>query len=345
MAGLTMTLHPDLGDDALATAWEALRTRDPHGTMFQSPRWLRRWDEVLGGQRRLRTRAFHRDGVLVGVVAENVEPVRLPSGVQELVRLAGGTEVTDYLGPLAAPADRAEVTEAWLAALAADRDWDEVVLGGLAEDGGWHARLARGAPAHGLAVAAAEVDGVCPRVDLTGGFAAHLARIPGRLRQEAGRKARKLTRDVGPHEVVTYGPGELARGVDDFLAEAERAEDEKAAFFRRPEMRRWFHTLAEEYGPDGTLRIHRLDVGGLTGAMTVSLVAGDTWGLYNSAFDPQLAALGPGIVLVWALIEEAAAEGRTTFDLLRGDEPYKYRFGAVDRTLHTLTLTRGTVLP
>jgi CelD/BcsL family acetyltransferase involved in cellulose biosynthesis len=37
----------------------------------------------------------------------------------------------------------------------------------------------------------------------------------------------------------------------------------------------------------------------------------------------------------------AADEGCHTFDLLRGDEPYKYRFGAVDRPLHTLTLLRG----
>jgi CelD/BcsL family acetyltransferase involved in cellulose biosynthesis len=43
---------------------------------------------------------------------------------------------------------------------------------------------------------------------------------------------------------------------------------------------------------------------------------------------------------VWELFGRAAPEGLTTFDLLRGDEPYKYRFGAVDRTLHTLSLVR-----
>jgi CelD/BcsL family acetyltransferase involved in cellulose biosynthesis len=46
------------------------------------------------------------------------------------------------------------------------------------------------------------------------------------------------------------------------------------------------------------------------------------------------------MVLVWELIELATDEGCTTFDLLRGDEPYKYRFGAVDREVRTLTLVR-----
>jgi hypothetical protein len=116
-------------------------------------------------------------------------------------------------------------------------------------------------------------------------------------------------------------------------------------------MQQWFRTLAEEYGPDGVLRVHRLDIGVLPAAMTVSLVdpmgpddttraAPRTWGLYNSTFDPSLAALAPGMVLVWQLIHEAADAGCTVLDLLRGDEPYKYRFGAVAREVRTLTLVR-----
>ncbi len=340
--GLRVDLRDGLGDETLATEWAALLSTDPQASLFQSPRWFRTWDGVLAGERRLRTRTFRRDGALVGVVAETVEPVRLPDGVREVVRFAGGTEVTDYLGPVAAPTDRADVAAAWVAALAADRDWDEVVLGGLAADTGWHVHLAAAAAGAGLRVVDDGVDGVCPVIDLAGGFDAYLGRLPGRLRQEAARKSRKLARDVGPPEVIALDPADLEVGVDAFLAMAATAEDEKAGFFRRPEMLRWFRTLAAVYGSEGTFRLHRLDAGGLPAAMTVSLVDRDrgVWGLYNSAFDPDLAALGPGVVLVNALIEAAAGEGCAAFDLLRGDEAYKYRLGAVDRVLHTLTLVR-----
>jgi CelD/BcsL family acetyltransferase involved in cellulose biosynthesis len=177
------------------------------------------------------------------------------------------------------------------------------------------------------------------------------------MRQEMVRKARKLARDVGEYAVHTYPPDETATGIEDFLAQVVLPDDEKAAFFRRPEMQRWFRVLAGEYAADGTLRVHRLDAGGLPAAMTVSLVdpadaqaaeSTDTavdvvprsWGLYNSSFDPTLAALSPGVVLVWELIGQAADEGCSVFDLLRGDEAYKYRFGAVDRPVRMLTITR-----
>jgi CelD/BcsL family acetyltransferase involved in cellulose biosynthesis len=337
---LTVELHDGIGDDAFIAEWEALLAHDPAATLFHSPRYLRRWDEVFGGQRALHVRTFRRDGELVGLIAMTRELLRLASGPQELIAFAGGSEVTDYLGPVCAPQDRAEVAEAFITSLTTDRAWDEVLLGGLAEDTGWHELFAAAAATHGLGVIEAEVDDVCPRVDLDGGMDGYLERLPGRMRQELLRKARKLARDVAPYEVFTYPAAALHEGIEAFFDQAVQDDSEKAGFFRRDEMRRWFHVLVDEYGDEGALRVDRLDVGGLPAAMTVSLLWGDTWGLYNSSFDPTLAALAPGVVLVWELIGLAAAEGVVVFDLLRGDESYKYRFGAIDRSLHTLSLMR-----
>ena len=332
--------HEGVGDAAFVAEWDALCAKDPHATLFHRARWLVRWDEVLAGPRHLRVRGFRADGRLVGVLAETRELNRLPSGPQEILRLAGGDEVTDYLGPVAAPEDRAAVVAAYLDRVGADRAFDELVLGGLAEDAGWHDLFASAAGERGLIATDADVDGVCPVVDLEGGYSGYLHRLPSRMRQEFDRKSRKLARDVAPHEIVTLTPDEVPAGIDQFLEMAQQHDDAKAGFFRRPEMQRWFHTLAEEYAADGTLRVHRLDVGGLNAAMTVSLVDGGRWGLYNSTLDPTLTALAPGMVLVWGLVRMAADEGCRVFDLLRGDEAYKYRFGAVDRPLRTLTLVR-----
>jgi len=359
-ASLTGATHDGLGDAALRTAWDALVLADPAASLFQRARWLGRWDEVLAGPRALRVRTFHDGDELVGLLAETRELQRLPSGPQELLRVAGGDEVTDYLGPISLPGRRADVARAYVTALVDERGWDEVVLTGLAEDAGWHELIAAAARDAGLRVSHEGVEDVCPRVDLTGGRDAYQSGLPGRMRQEMFRKARKLARDVGEYAVHTYAPDETAAGIEDFLAQVVLPDDEKAAFFRRPEMQQWFRTLAGEYAADGTLRVHRLDAGGLPAAMTVSLVdpadtdtdtdaadpadtdaaAPRTWGLYNSSFDPTLAALSPGVVLVWELIGLAADEGCGVFDLLRGDEAYKYRFGAVDRPVRMLTITR-----
>ena len=50
---------------------------------------------------------------------------------------------------------------------------------------------------------------------------------------------------------------------------------------------------------------------------------------------------GRGWCSIGQLIEQAAGEGCHVLDLLRGDEAYKYQFGAVDRPVDRLTLVRG----
>ena len=47
------------------------------------------------------------------------------------------------------------------------------------------------------------------------------------------------------------------------------------------------------------------------------------------------------MVLTAAAIERAIDLGRAEFDFLRGNEEYKYRFGAVDRPIYHLTLRRS----
>jgi CelD/BcsL family acetyltransferase involved in cellulose biosynthesis len=59
-------------------------------------------------------------------------------------------------------------------------------------------------------------------------------------------------------------------------------------------------------------------------------VCGELAFYYLSGFNPEVAELSPGTLLVGHAIEEAAREGARTFDFLRGSEPYKYKWGASD---------------
>ena len=66
----------------------------------------------------------------------------------------------------------------------------------------------------------------------------------------------------------------------------------------------------------------------------------DGYFLYNSAYDPGLAAASPGWVLLGSMIEQAIAEGRPRFDFLKGDEEYKFRLGAEARPLFEVRARR-----
>jgi CelD/BcsL family acetyltransferase involved in cellulose biosynthesis len=60
---------------------------------------------------------------------------------------------------------------------------------------------------------------------------------------------------------------------------------------------------------------------------------------YLSGFDPQWAAFSPGVLLIAHAIEEAIREGQQEFDFLRGNEPYKYLWGAQDSSTWQRTLS------
>jgi CelD/BcsL family acetyltransferase involved in cellulose biosynthesis len=332
--------HAGMPTGTLRGDWELLLEEDPYGTVFQGPRFLGRWVEVFGDRTDPRIHGVYRDDRLIGIVAEGHVREGSPTGPIEVRRFLGGTEVTDYLGPIARPEDQADVAAAYLAHLAKDRDWDELVAGGMAADSGWAGALRRGAGEHGLLVFEEDTEDVCPRVDLTDGYEGYLSRLPSKQRHELGRKARKLARDAGELDIHRVPQADVLDHLDEFLDLAGETEPDKAGFFAAQEMRTWFHALAEEFVDDDVFRLHQLNVGGMTAAMTVSLVSHGEWGVYNSAFDPTLRQLAPGMVLIGELIRLAAEEGCRVLDLLRGDEPYKYRFGAVDRPVQRVTIVR-----
>ena len=63
---------------------------------------------------------------------------------------------------------------------------------------------------------------------------------------------------------------------------------------------------------------------------------GATYAAYNSGYHPAYAEISAGIVLFAERIRTAIARGFTAFDFMRGNESYKYRFGATDQPLYQL---------
>ena len=102
----------------------------------------------------------------------------------------------------------------------------------------------------------------------------------------------------------------------------------------------------ELLAPDGTVGLSFLTVGDRR------IAAGDpsrdapTPGLYyNAGVDPDARDLSPGVVLIARYIERALAAGKRRFDFLRGDEPYKYEWGAVDEPIQRLLVRRRRESP
>lgn len=328
----TLSIHAGFGDDALREQWTALLDADPEASVFQGPRFLRTWHDVLGSDHDVTTVALHDGDELVGIVVE----AQVDRDGRRVLEFAGGTEVTDYQGPVARPDAAKDLATAWAERLAT-LDVDELALSGLADDTGWPDLLATALQARGLEVDEPSRIDVAPVVDVSAGHEAWLEALSGKDRKEHRRKARRLARDLGDVEVVTADDGDLGDAIARFFTMNDDAASHKASFFDRDDMRAFFDALATEFAHDDVFRLHELTVAGRPVAANVSLVWRDRWGLYNSAFDPRMASFSTGNVLVAELVALAADEGLDTFDFLRGDESYKYRFGAVDRDVVAIT--------
>ncbi len=323
------------GQDFHRRAWNDLVDADPAGTFFHTPEYLKLYWEEFGERPEHLLLAFAEedDGTQVGAVAFE--------RVAGTLRFLGGTEVTDYMGPVGrVESQDAVAKELWAALLLRD-DWEVADLRGLAEDNAWLGLLRDTARGHGLDVEEGLDQGeVAPLLPLPSTWDAYLEQLPSKLRHEIKRKANKLTAEAGPYTIHTATQETLLPLLDRFVQLHRMSEGNKGVFMQ-PGMEIFFRRLGEAFLPSGIFKLTFIEVGGELAAGTIGFEFCDTFFLYNSAFDRGWGNLAPGMVLVGEDIRRAIEHGCGAFDLLKGDYQYKYRFGAEPRAVKRLVVTRS----
>jgi CelD/BcsL family acetyltransferase involved in cellulose biosynthesis len=320
------------GRDFHRRGWHELVEADPSGTFFHTPAFLKLYWEEFGEtpEHLLLAFAEEDDGSQVGAVAFE--------RIGQTLRFLGGTEITDYMGPVGVPERQdAMAKELWTALLTRD-DWTDADLRGLPEDRPWFGLLRDAASAQDLEVTEDE-DGVSPLLPLPGSWEDYLAGLTSKYRHEIKRKARKLVEEAGEFRIVTADDETMIPLLDRFV-ELHRMSEGPKGVFMVPGMEIFFRRLGEAFCADGVFRLTFIEVGGQLAAGTIGFVWGGTSYLYNSAFDRSWGNLAPGMVLVGEDIRLAIEEGCDGFDLLKGDYAYKYRFGSHPRAVKRLAVTR-----
>ncbi|MGH2631548.1 MAG: GNAT family N-acetyltransferase [Actinomycetota bacterium] len=322
------------GRDFHRRGWHELVEADPGGTFFHTPAYLKLYWEEFGEtpDHLLLAFAEEDDGTQVGAVAFE--------RIGETLRFLGGTEVTDYMGPVGLP-DRqdAMAKELWTALLTRE-DWSGADLRGLPEDRPWLGLLRDAAAAADLTVEETDdQNGVAPFLPLPTTWDGYLAALSSKHRHEIKRKARKLTEEAGEFRIVVAHADSMIPLLDRFV-ELHRMSEGPKGVFMVPGMEIFFRRLGEAFCAAGVFRLTFIEVGGQLAAGTIGFVWGGTSSLYNSSFDRSWGSLAPGMVLVAEVIRLAIDEGCTGFDLLKGDYAYKYRFGSFPRAVKRLVVTR-----
>ena len=315
--------------------WSDLVRADPAGTLFHTPDFLKLYWEEFGEEPEHLLLAFGENDAGTQVSAAAFELIG------DTLRFLGGTEVSDYMGPVGVPEAIAGSAHALWTGLLARDEWREADLRGLAEDSPWLTELREAAGSHGLTVEETEdQNGVAPILDLPPTWEDYLAQIPSKLRHEIRRKAKKLEAETGPFRIETATDETLLPLLDRFVELHQMSEGPKGVFMV-PGMEIFFRRLGQTFCERGVFRLTFIRVRDELAAGTIGFSFEGTYSLYNSAFDRRWQQLAPGMVLVAEDIRQAIDEECSVFDLLKGDYAYKYRFGARKRLVKRLVVSRA----
>ncbi len=319
----------------LRPEWNTLAGQGMTNSPFQSLEYQSSWWRNLQpAHSTLHTLAArHGDGRLAAIACFYLNP-------EGVIHFNGCVEETDYLDLIATAADAEESWAAIMATLCSPEFpiWQLLELCNIPEDSPTRTFLPRAAAQQKLALVEA-IDEVCPVVTLPATFDDYLDSLDSKQRREISRKLRRAEGAEAVCHIVGQDE-DLPRAVDDFLDLLQKSTFDKRDWLNEGR-RALFQETAAAAQIAGILQLMFLEVDGQKAAALFNFdYNGRIW-VYNSGLDPQaFAALSPGVVITAWAIEEAINNGLNAFDFLRGDEAYKYRFGAADTNVYRLQVYR-----
>lgn len=308
---------------SLLPDWTDLWRRAARPTPFQSPAWLWPWWRQFGTARPA-VATIRAAGRLVGVLPAYV--LDAPGGPK---LLPWGVGVSDYCDALLAPDAPADAADRLVASVLGA--FADVAICDLPELPPGAALLAASPPVGWIAHTRAGI--TCPVLDLSSAAADLAGAVPALARRKLRMNRNRAERIGGYHVEIASG-GTLAGDLGHLMRLhggrwASRGETGVLADGR-------VRALLQEAAPgllaEGALRLATLRVGDDVAAATLALAAPpNRLMFYLSGFDGRFAAASPGNILLGHLLAQARQDGFDEIHFLRGDEAYKYAWGAVDR--------------
>lgn len=326
---------------ALQEDWNRLLEVSPVHVPFLRHEYQEIWWQTRGGgewpEAELAVVTARQEGALVGIAplfsAANREN-------KPALMLLGSIEISDYLDILARPEYLDEFASGLLDFIGelGSPSWQVLDWYNLLETSPTLPALESAARQRGWAYQA-EACYHAPYIKIPGDWDAYLAAIDKKQRHEIRRKMRRLeTAGVPSRWYIVDDPAQLDAEIQAFL-DLMAMDPEKAAFLTPP-MRTQMQTLLRCAFEEDCLQLAFLEIDGKKAAAYYNFDYLNTIWVYNSGLDPAFREYSPGWVLLGYLLQWANENQRREFDFLRGQEDYKYRFGAVDRLVMRARVTR-----
>jgi CelD/BcsL family acetyltransferase involved in cellulose biosynthesis len=320
--------------ERLRPEWAALWERLPEAGPFQHPDWLLVWWRYLGhGELLVLTVRDRADLVAVAPFYIHAD---VAQGIRQLTLLGNGiSDTCDILLDQHTPGS--------VSAL---------VTGLLARRDHWNSYDFRDVPATSVLISkmarqlggSIEEDAPCVVMALGADWLAKRAgALPPKFFADL-RRCRRRAEELGQLRVGWAAGREVSDALDGlFSLHACRWRSlGTCGVLSGSEVEAFHHEVAQRFAQRRWLRLYRLYFGTRMAAANYGFCLRSRAYSYIGGFDPDLANLSPGRIIIHQAICDAAQEGAVEFDFLRGAEEYKYRWGGKTRAQHRLRSPSST---
>lgn len=316
---------------ALVPEWNELFSRCRHATSFQRSQWLMPWMETYRPDQPLFIEVRDNDR-LVGLA-----PCLVYRHEHERILGFAGGGVSDYLDALI---DRDFAREVLLAFGKTLKEtcgsWDRASFTDLQETSTWlH---------HGWAEweINKQAHSICPVIHFVKKCRQLTDVVPKRQLRNLRNARARLARES--HAEMKIADKDSLESILEslFCLHDKRWKFRTSAGALADNTVRAFHRKAAPLLlADGILRLYGLHIDGRIVASLYALVENDVTYCYVQAFDPDYSFLSPGTLVLGAVMEDAIRAGAHRIDLLRGEESYKYAWGAREAWSYRCTIRLG----
>ncbi len=261
---------------------------------------------------------------------------------QFVLSLIGCEEISDYLDFIVLPEHEETVCREVLRLLSSSEfpAWDRIELCNAPAMSTVYRVFYAAAEQAGVQVTRRKQE-TCPVIELPNTWDDYLAALDKKQRHELRRKIRRAEAEAQTEwYVVDPAQHDLAAEMESFF-ELHRLSSPEKSIFMDAQMRGFFSEVAQALAARGWLHLSFITMNAQRAAGMLSFKYNNAFEVYNSGYDPNsYAHLSPGIVLLAYCIRQAIERERIVFDFLRGEEEYKFRFGARPTDVYEVTLAR-----
>ncbi|MCA9240125.1 MAG: GNAT family N-acetyltransferase [Planctomycetales bacterium] len=336
---MSLRVYTNLDELAeLAEPWNRLAA----GVPMRSYTWLGAWARHYADQRwQPRVCAVADGDKLIGLA-----PWRLEQSVRagRVLRWLGDGEVcTDHLTVLVDPGHRVQVVNEladWLCEQ--QHEWDALDLDHSDSSDQTLSHLFEELARRGCAVESVP-DDACWAVALPTDWEAYLA-LQSKSHRKQLRRAVRRVRDAQQCRwtpVASRDDWEQAWPILVELHQRRRQSLGEPGCFASSRFTAFHREVSLALLVEGGLRMSWLELAGRPAAAEYHLAGDDAVYAYQGGVDPDQLAEEPGRLSTIATLQHAMQEGKVSFDLLRGDEPYKAHWRATPQP----TLRRRAAAP